>query len=137
MIINPHMLNGTKCPYCRKASEFVDSEVIYGKSYGMIYYCKPCDAYVGVHKGTKQALGRLANRELRAWKKSAHAHFDNLWEQKMQQGFSKTKARRSAYKWLSECMRIPINRTHIGMFDVEQCSEVVELCRPYFKNISK
>ena len=32
----------------------------------MIYICKPCDAYVGVHKGTDKALGRLANKELRS-----------------------------------------------------------------------
>lgn len=133
MIINPNMLNGKTCPYCRKPSEFVDSEVIYGKSYGMIYLCKPCDAYVGVHKGSKQALGRLANKELREWKKRAHDYFDNLWRRKMKQGFSKTKSRHAAYKWLSDTMGIPPKRTHIGMFDVEQCREVVELCKPFQK----
>ena len=30
-------------------------------------------AYVGVHKGTDKPLGRLANAELRYWKKRAHA----------------------------------------------------------------
>lgn len=99
----------------------------------MIYYCDLCDALVGVHKGTKQALGRLANKELRFWKKRAHLYFDNLWKQKMQQGFSKTKARHNAYKWLSDAMEIEPKYTHIGMFGVEECKEVVKLCLPYFK----
>ena len=37
----------------------------YGVDYGMIYYCPQCGAYVGVHKGTDRAKGRLANAELR------------------------------------------------------------------------
>lgn len=42
------------CDYCGRRAEFVDSKVIYGKSYGMIYLCRcrPGYAYVGVHKGT-------------------------------------------------------------------------------------
>ena len=42
------------CDYCGRRAEFVDSKVIYGKSYGMIYLCRCCPgyAYVGVHKGT-------------------------------------------------------------------------------------
>ena len=32
------------CPYCNQESQFVDSSVIYGKSYGMIYLCSDCDA---------------------------------------------------------------------------------------------
>lgn len=53
------ILTGKVCPYCGRPTEFVDSSVIYGRSYGMIYLCRDCRAYVGVHKGTDQALGRL------------------------------------------------------------------------------
>lgn len=119
---------GKVCPYCNEKTEYVDSSCIYGRSYGMIYICRPCDAYVGVHKGTDDALGRLANSELRHWKKEAHAMFDPLWRRKMEQGFSKKKARGKAYKWLSEQMGIDIKLTHIGMMDIEQCKRVVELC---------
>ena len=31
------LLTGKICPYCGKPTEFVDSSVIYGRSYGMIY----------------------------------------------------------------------------------------------------
>ena len=67
------------CDYCGRETEYVDSKVIYGKSYGKIYLCRNCMAYVGVHKGTDKPLGRLANAELRNWKKAAHAVFDPLW----------------------------------------------------------
>lgn len=124
--------SGKFCPYCGNKTEYLDSSFIYGKSYGMIYICKPCDAYVGVHKGSDISLGRLANKELRYWKKAAHGKFDPLWRAKMQKGFSKNEARSAAYKWLSEQMKTPIDLTHIGMFDVDQCKIVVELCNRFY-----
>ena len=35
------------CDYCGRETEYVDSKVIYGKSYGKIYLCRNCMAYVG------------------------------------------------------------------------------------------
>ncbi|WP_278247013.1 zinc-finger-containing protein [Agathobaculum desmolans] len=69
------------CNYCGRKAELVDSKVIYGTSYGMMYLCRRCNAYVGCHKGTDRPLGRLADAELRYWKKAAHAVFDPLWRQ--------------------------------------------------------
>ena len=124
------ILTGKVCPYCNNPTKYVDSAVVYhGRSYGMIYFCQPCDAYVGVHKGSNIALGRLANKDLRAWKKEAHKFFDPIWEEKIKQGLSKTKARLVAYTWLAEQMKLPRELTHVGMFDVEQCKQVVELCK--------
>jgi hypothetical protein len=112
--------SGKTCPYCSKPTLFTDSAVIYhGRSYGMIYLCKPCDAYVGVHKGTDKALGRLANADLRHWKKEAHKYFDLIW----QKGLMK---RTNAYSWLSKQLSIDPEYTHIGMFDVYQCKATVE-----------
>lgn len=110
------------CPYCGRQAEFVDSKVVYGKSYGMIYLCRNCMAYVGVHKGTDKPLGRLANAELRYWKKAAHAAFDPLW----QYGFFKGR-RKAAYRWLAKKMDLPLEETHIGMFDVSQCKRVIKI----------
>lgn len=128
------VLSGKVCPYCESKTKYVDSSVVYGKSYGMIYYCEDCKAWVGVHNGTDKALGRLANAELRGWKIKAHALFDKLWRKKMQQGFSKKEARGKAYSWLTEELGIEPEETHIGFFDVDQCKKVVELCSKYFKN---
>lgn len=50
------------CNYCGTPADFVDSSVVYhGHSFGMIYLCPRCGAYVGVHKGSDKPLGRLAN----------------------------------------------------------------------------
>ena len=132
------------CPYCEKKPEFVDSSVIYGTSYGPIYYCKDCDAYVGVHKGSEQSLGRLANKELREAKKKAHYYFDQLWNKKLRIWMKKKDnhskkeisamrriVRNQAYSWLSRQMDLPAKHTHIGMFDLTRCEEVIELCKPY------
>lgn len=126
------LLDGNTCPYCDRRTKYVDSSVVYGKSYGKIYYCADCQAWVGVHKGTNKALGRLANKELREWKQEAHRYLDPLWVKKMRQGHSKTQARRMAYKWLSVQMGIPTKETHIGMFDVDQCKQVVDICKRYY-----
>lgn len=131
MTIESLIMSGKICPYCQKTTQYVDSSCVYGASYGMVYICRPCDAYVGVHKGTDKSLGRLANKELRHWKKQAHAYFDALWQKKIRKGFSKKEARSSAYKWLSEQMRLDIDSTHIGMMDVEQCHRVVKICSPW------
>ena len=115
------------CPYCGKRAEFVDSaEVYHGRSYGMIYLCRPCDAYVGCHDFPPGDVpkGRLANGELRRWKIAAHAAFDPLWKN----GPFKHR-RNGAYAWLAEKMGLPKEETHIGMFDVEQCKQVIQICK--------
>ena len=83
------------CDYCGTPADFVDSSVVYhGHSFGMIYLCPRCGAYVGVHKGSDKPLGRLANSELRNWKKAAHAAFDPLWKYGPYRG-----RRNEAYRW--------------------------------------
>ncbi len=112
------------CPYCQTRPEYVDSEIIYGKSYGMIYFCKECNAYCGVHKGTNVALGRLANKALRELKKEAHKYFDEIWK-------SNKMTRNDAYKWLSDTLNIPLEYTHIGMFDENLCKNARTYCYQY------
>ncbi len=112
----------------------MDSGEVYGKSFGNVYLCRSCKAWVGTHKGTEQALGSVANSELRDWRREAHAFFDPLWKAKMlKAGCSKTKARVAAYKWLSSQLNIPVNETHISWFDVDNCKRVIEICKPYKK----
>lgn len=127
---------GLVCPYCDNSTEYIDSSFVYGKSYGMIYICKPCDAYVGVHKGTDKALGRLADKELREAKKEAHYYFDQIaktglinkiWEEYIPNLGNRNKA----YLWLSKQMGIDKEYCHIGMFNIEQCKQVVEICRMF------
>lgn len=108
------------CPYCGKVAACVDSTEIYGRSYGFIWLCRPCDAYVGCHGGTKTPKGTLANTELRRARKSAHAAFDQRWKRG-------SMTRGEAYEWLAREMNLPVERCHIGEFDERQCAEVVRI----------
>jgi hypothetical protein len=123
--VDDDVLHGRKCPYCEGAPQLVDSVMLYGTSYGMMWLCQTCDAYVGIHKDSDNIpLGRLANRELRYWKKEAHASFDPIWKT------GKMK-RKQAYTWLCSQLQIERRLTHIGMFNVTQCRSVVAVCTEY------
>lgn len=118
------------CNYCNTPAELIDSKLIYGRSYGLIWVCYPCGARVGCHKGTDKPLGRLANAELREWKQLAHMNFDPLWQGYQEKtGCSKSKARSTLYGWLANRMGIEKKHCHIGMFDVEQCKQVIQISK--------
>lgn len=125
------------CPYCGDEAVLTDSKEVYGRSYGNIWICRPCDAYVGVHNdGKNQPFGRLANKELREWRKKAHAVFDPRWKRHMTGWKGVTKGgkkhaspRTKAYRWLSVQLGIPLEGCHIGEFDVDMCKKVVEICQ--------
>ncbi len=47
--------------------------------------------------------------------------FDPLWRDKKMK-------RKAAYTWLADQLGIHVNDCHIGMFDVDMCRRVVEVC---------
>lgn len=112
----------TACPYCHSPVIFAGNEKVYGRKYGngMCYMCTACDAYVGVHAGTRIPLGRMANKRLRKLKNMAHAQFDRAWRQG---GIS----RGEAYRRLAWFYGIPVKECHIGWFDVAMVSKVIEV----------
>ena len=110
------------CPFCRSSVSLIDSAKIYDQSYGFIYLCDAypnCDARVGCHPKTIIALGTLANKELRRWRSSVHRKFDPLWQSGV---FS---SRQAAYKWLSKTMKLPLDKTHVAMFNIRQCQRAI------------
>lgn len=120
------------CPYCDRPAVLTTGARIYPHRPDLFalkfWQCAPCEAWVGCHKvgrgygdGTRP-LGRLANAELRAAKSAAHAAFDPLWMAKGNKG----EARKRAYRWLAQELRISEANCHIGMFDVAQCRAVVD-----------
>lgn len=111
------------CQYCKEPAILVDSAEVYnGRSYGPIWICRPCGAYVGVHRKTNHPKGSLAKAPLRAARKRAHAAFDPLWR-------SKEMTRSAAYKWLASQLGIRKERCHIAYFDEVECDQVVEIMR--------
>lgn len=108
------------CPYCQQEAKHCENKEIYGKNYGksyMCYYCKPCDAYVGCHNNTTRPLGTLANRELRQWRRKAHAVIDPLWK-------SGIYTRREVYQSLNKTVGMG-NDVHIGESDIEKCKKII------------
>jgi hypothetical protein len=115
---------GVGCNYCGKLARLTNGAEIYRNrpdlNHLQFWLCSPCDAYVGCHKNSNaEPLGRLANKNLRAWKQRAHAAFDPLWK-------SDGMKRRDAYAWLAREMNLAITDCHIGMFDEVQCERVVQ-----------
>lgn len=110
------------CEYCGGRVIFTDASVVRGKKGENIYLCLTCNAFVGVHKGSKRPLGTLANTVLRLKRQEAHRQFDAIWQ-------SKSMTRSQAYAWLAERMNMPKHCAHIGHFNVAQCDLVIEICR--------
>lgn len=122
-------MNISSCPYCNSKVTLESSVKVYGKDYGLIYLCTQfpkCDSYVGTHKGTTKPLGRLADKQLRRYKNMAHSIFDHLWKT------NKKFTRSQAYHWLSEQLQISGKDCHIGMFDIDMCKKVIEVCKKYY-----
>lgn len=120
------------CPYCNDAAQLVSGNAIYPHRPDLyhlrFWQCASCEAYVGCHRGTERPLGRLANAELRLAKQQAHAAFDPLWKFHTWGDGYQTMTRNAAYGWLADQLGIARAGCHIGMFDVEQCQRVVEVC---------
>jgi len=108
-----------KCPFCGKEALWTENKAIYGRNYGksyMAYLCSPCDAYVGCHENTKRPLGTMANRELREWRRKAHAAIDPLWKSgKLKRGH--------VYAKLKDLLGTEI---HVGESDAEMCRKIIE-----------
>jgi hypothetical protein len=71
--------------------------------------------------------GTLADKELRKWRSLAHRKFDLLWKSGV---FAN---RHAAYKWLSKAMRLPLEKTHVAMFDIRQCQRAITLVKSFAK----
>lgn len=132
--INLKIIKGQICPYCNCETKLVNGEEIYrqwinetprpkflDKKY---YVCvKNIDHYVGTYADNTTSLGRVADKELRKLKNQGHNTFDPLWKNK-----SNFKSQKEAYDWLSEVMNLPLELTHFGMFNNEQCQEAINHC---------
>lgn len=124
--------NGYRCPYCGNDCDYVDSIEVYRESYGMIYICRPCQAWVNVHKGSDQAFGFVAKSDLRDLRHQTHLLFDPLWQKKVSMGESRRKSQIAARRWMAEFMGISIEEAHIGMMDNEQCKKLIDECKKWY-----
>lgn len=125
----------THCPHCGSLVEIVSHTTMYGRPYSSwpwLYRCTDqmpgveCDARIGIHPFTAIPVGTMATEQVRQARTRAHTAFDPLWRGP---GHSRGRATRlAAYAWLAEAMGLPVEHTHIGLFGIEQCEQVVQLC---------
>ena len=114
------------CNLCGGSVEYVSNAKIYGKPYGSgyCYHCRQCGAYVGTHQPRpREALGILANAEMREKKIQCHNLFDSMWRN--------GKQRRSCYRRLAEALNIPVADCHFGYFDLKQLDRALEILKAW------
>lgn len=118
------------CRYCGGVIRCVPGQKVYGDAAASrlklrnewFYQCQNCNARVGCHKGSKRPLGNVANEVLRLKRMETHQVFDACWKHHRM-------TRTAAYKWLSGKMGLPEEKTHIGGFEMDQCQQVIDICR--------
>lgn len=117
----------SECPYCDNPVELVNNSQIYTRSYGdwpYVYWCRPCDAYVGLHPQTDLPLGTLADAALRDARKQSKREFLRV-SKKLGMG------RSTAYTWLAQRMEIDKKLCHFGMFDGKQCLRAYRILKTF------
>lgn len=114
----PINLYPTKCNLCGGAVIYTSNAKIYGRKYGngRCYLCTKCGAYVGTHTPRpREALGLLADEQMRKGKIMCHEIFDSKWKGQPQA----SKKRKKLYGWLAEKLEIPYEDCHFGYFDLD------------------
>lgn len=108
------MARKVECPYCHAECDYADNAEVYRRSYGMMYICRPCEAFVGVHKGTDNPLGRPAKKNLRLQRRISHGLIDVFWRT----GLFK---RGEVYKALQVAMELEWKENHVAMWGMRTC----------------
>ena len=96
-----------RCPYCGSIAILRDASYVYGNKAkdGKLYVCShfpQCNSYVGVHPGTTNAKGKLANKELR-----------------------QKRIQSEAYRWIADKFCLTAKEAHIGEFSTYMCDQLI------------
>lgn len=116
----------TICNLCGGKVIYTTNDVIYGKRYGSgyCYLCERCGASVGTHKPRPdEALGLLANREMKNMKIKCHDAFDKLWSNREQRNF--------LYEKLASSLGISVDDCHFGYFDLDMLHKAYEVLQEW------
>lgn len=120
----------TKCNICGGKVVYTTNDNVYGKQYGSgyCYLCTQCGAYVGTHDPRpKEALGILADEQMRKGKMMCHDIFDSFWKGKR----NAHHKRNQLYKKLAEQMNISVEDCHFGYFDLEQLRQAYKILKKW------
>lgn len=113
-----------RCPHCGAAMILRSADGIYrdNSKHTMLYVCRhypQCDTYVRTHPGTTIPVGTPADRKLRALRREAHRHFDQLYR-------SGLMSKQDAYLWLAALLQAPLSQAHIGYLGEYYCKQVIQ-----------
>jgi hypothetical protein len=125
------------CGTCKTGARLTDGKEVYPYRLDLhdrpIWKCDGCGGYVGCHPGTTKPLGTPADAALRKARGTLHdQRFDPIWktadscglytpEDNRARWTIRRRARDRLYQWLAAELDIPVERCHIGMFDLETC----------------
>ena len=129
-------LQPTKCNICNGKVIFASNSIVYGKEYGSgkCYFCTNCGAYVGTHKPRpREALGILANKEMRDMKMQCHELFDSYWKNESSNE-ERHSTRSNAYCKLAGEIGIPIEECHFGHFNLDMLNKAYAVLQKWEKN---
>ena len=73
----------------------------------------------------------MAYKNLKHYRHTVHIYLDAIWRQ----GVHTNKARTAMYKWLSVQMNLPFEKTHVRMFNREQCRQAIKILRPKYMQL--
>lgn len=113
----------TRCNICNGKVIYTTNDNIYhGKRYGSgyCYLCIQCGASVGTHKPRpREALGLLADRDMKDMKMKCHDIFDKLWNTREQ--------RNALYGDLAKELGIEQDECHFGYFDLDMLNRAYKV----------
>ena len=121
-----------KCPYCGRNAVFRKASYVHknASDNDYLYVCSGypnCDAYVGVHAGTKIPKGTLADAKLRRKRIETHQVFDAIWKNGI-------LTRKDAYLWMSDIFCLSTAQAHIGHFSHYRCDCLIDESRKVLRN---
>lgn len=117
------------CLHCGEASRLTGGREVYPHRPDLrskkFWKCDRCDASCGCHPGGVQPLGFPANKETRQARMKLHnQRLDPLWRTVPRKQRNRTRG--TLYAYMADCMGIPREKTHTGMFTIEQCRKAWE-----------
>lgn len=119
------------CNLCGGKVVYIENSQIYGKSYGSgyCYFCTKCHSFVGTHKDKpRKAMGILANKSMRVWKRRCHKVFDSMWQTHQQRQF--------LYEKLAKALNIRVEDCHFGYFDVPMLQKSYDIIRGWRSDVN-
>lgn len=119
------------CPNCGAGVHYGSNAEIYHRPFGsgVAYICNnfpACDSFVGAHGDNAneehryKPFGSLADGELRSMRKRVHSLIDVYWQT------PNVMSRKTVYYLLADLLELPIEETHVGMFDKDTCQRVLD-----------